>query len=152
MMMLCGALGVICWATSQTDAARALGVIMCAYVAVRINHAVFAGSDIALAVGALIWAIAATSVFRLGSTTASGIMVASALCYFWAKASSAAIEVGSAPFVASDVLMAVAMVWIGWHGIGVISSRALDLVGGGWRDSSAVDTAGDMLASEKDPP
>lgn len=45
--------------------------------------------------------------------------------------------VGSPPYVASDVLMVIAMLWIGANGILALSGRALDLAGsfGGPSDS-----------------
>ena len=88
-----------------------------------------------MSAGALIWAIAATAVYRLGHTTPSGIVVLSALCYFWAASSNAPQVVGSIPFVVSDILMVAAMVWIGFSGIRAFIGGIFDVVSSRIRDS-----------------
>lgn len=133
LMALSAVLCLLSAATSQHKAARSLAAVFCAYVLIRLSHMAFPGHDIALAIGAFIWASVAAVVCRIGNSTSGGIIVLSALCYFWAKAIGSPVSIGSVPFVLSDLLMAFAMVRIGWHGISIITSRALDLVlsGGG---------------------
>ena len=123
-----------------------------AYITVKAMSGVFGSHDIYLAVSALIWAVTAATVFRLGSTTASGIMILSVLCYFWANLTGAPRVVGSIPFVASDVLMVIAMVGIGWNGVAGLTDRALDMVRGGDRDGGRSGaSANQAMPSQKTP-
>lgn len=128
---LCAVLCLMCWTTSQSAASRALCAILAAYVAVRVASGAFGDHGIYLALGALFWTATAATVYRTGFAASSGIIMASALCYFWANLSGAPRVAGSAPFVASDVLMVIAMVWIGWHGVASFYGRALSLAFGG---------------------
>lgn len=127
LMLLSAVLAAVCAFTSQQATARALLAIIGAYACVRINAAVFAGTDLYHPLGALIWAICAAYVFRSGFAAGGGIIAASALCYYWAKLVEADRVIGSAPYVASDILAVIAMVWIGGGGIGVFLGKIFDV-------------------------
>lgn len=134
---LCAFLALVSWLTSQAGPTKALLSILAAYLAVRVSSMVFGGEGIYLAIGALIWAATAMAVYRAGFATVSCIIAASALCYYWAAFVGAPRVVGSVPFVTSDVLMVVAMVWIGSDGLAILSSRIVHLGGSGIRHSDA---------------
>ena len=131
---LCAVLGLVSVVSKHRRAWQALAAIFAAYVSVKAMSLVFGDHGIYLAAGALIWAITARAVFRLGHTTPSRIILLSTLCYFWAAGSGAPRIVGSIPFVVSDLLMVAAMVWIGRHGIASLISRTGVLDHGGNRD------------------
>lgn len=132
---LCASLTAVCIIARLDRAWRALACIMAAYVAYHALSYPFGAHDLYLSAGALIWVIAAHAVFRLGHTTPSGIVVLSALCYFWAASSNAPQVFGSIPFVVSDLLMVSAMVWIGFSGIRAFIGRVFNVVSGCIGDS-----------------
>lgn len=114
---LCAILALASHAADDTRAARALLVVLAGCILTRINHEIFGGQQIYLAIGALIWASVAGLALRLKFTTCGGLMALSALCYLWANSFDAPRVFGSLPFVASDVLMIAAMVGIGRNGL-----------------------------------
>jgi len=139
IMGLCSVLAVAAWAGRDLSASRSLCAVLVALVAIRAASYIYGDSSAYMALAALIWAVTAMHVLRSGNATASGILVLSAVCYFWANYSGAPRVVGSAPFVVSDVLLVAAIVWIGSSGICAFYHRASDMVsgGGGYRDSPA---------------
>tara|TARA_R110000850_G_scaffold152818_1_gene276069 strand:+ start:4521 stop:5012 length:492 start_codon:yes stop_codon:yes gene_type:complete len=118
-----------------SSAARSLLCILATYAATRGINAAFGTEWVADGIAALTWAYCARFVFNKGSTTASGIIAISALCYFWAAIAGAPKVVGSIPYVISDVLMVAAMVWIGANGVRANIGGLSDMVkrGGGGR-------------------
>jgi len=139
IMGLCAVLAVVGWAGRDIPASRALCGVLVALLALRLTSSVYGDSSLYLAIAALVWALTATHVFRSGNTAAGGILVLSALCYFWASYTNAPRVIGSVPFVVSDVLLVTAIVWIGSSGICAFYQRTLDMGRGvgGYRDSSA---------------
>ena len=70
-------------------------------------------------------------------STIGYIITLSALCYFIAEALNAPRVIGSPAFVASDVLMVVAMVLVGASGISALYVGLHNLVSGGGGDNPA---------------
>ncbi|QLB38242.1 hypothetical protein phiGT1_30 [Sulfitobacter phage phiGT1] len=138
-MGLCAFFAVTSWVARDIAATRALCAVLIALVVLRGVSTVYGDNSLYMAIAALVWAVTAMHVFRTGNPTSSSILVISALCYFWTSYTDAPRVVGSLPFVASDVLLVVAMVGIGSSGICALYQRTLDLGrgGGGHGDSPA---------------
>lgn len=138
-MGLCAVLCVISLLGRDNPSTRALYAVLAALVALRAVSALYGDSSAYMAIAALVWAVTSIHVFRESSPVAGGILAMSALCYFWANYSEAPRVVGSMPFVVSDVLLIVAIVWIGSSGICSFYQRTLDLArsGGGHNNRAA---------------
>lgn len=139
LWLLCSVLILTSLAANLVGPTRALITIIMACIVVRILGLVFVDGNLYLSLGSLVWAMTATTVLRLGHTTASGIILLSALCYYWASFNGVPRVVGSPPFVASDALLVAAMLWIGWHGVVVCVGRAISMVAIGTRDNRVRD-------------
>lgn len=125
-------------------AARTSIAIFGAYVAVRIFDNLPISGELQIRCFAAIWVAASCFVplrgagSRLQPYLIRALMTMAAGCYVWARMTNAPREFGSPPFVASDTLMAAAMLLIGWtlrHDI----RSAFDVHSGSWslgRDSS----------------
>lgn len=139
LWLLCSVLVLTSLGARLAVSAQALLAILTAYVSTKSIGFVFPDGTIYLSLGALIWAITATTVLRLGHSTASGMILLSALCYYWASWYEIPREVGSPPFVVSDVFMVVAMLWIGWHGVVICVGRIASMANVGNRDNRVCD-------------
>jgi hypothetical protein len=121
LMALAAAVTLLSAFARDTSAARAAGVILAAYVCVRlaIPHGMSAV--------ALVWLIAALVTFSINRYGISLILVAVSVCYVWARVVSAPWVFGSPPFVISDCLAALALLIIGSGVRRAVIDRACDL-------------------------
>lgn len=92
----------------QRRAASVAGVMVCAYVAGWLLK--MSGTEYDLSGFAVIWICAAAICLTLRDYGISAILLAVSACYVWAWAVGAPWEIGSLPFVVSDILAVAAMI------------------------------------------
>ena len=128
--MMATAAGVAALSAVAGDGMRAALAVLLAYIAARLISAGLPVPWDLLAFGAL-WVAVGGYVLRQGLPISGGLLIACGLCYFWARVTGAPREVGSLPFVVSDILAGAAMLLMGGrHVVGIVGTwsmgRSLD--------------------------
>lgn len=149
LLALCVIMTLLSWLAEQRASTWALLCILAAYGVMQVNGAVFGHGSLHLAASAMIWAAVSSAVFRAGNSTSAGIVAMAATCYFWANLSGAPRVFGSPPFVASDVLMAIAIIGIGWHGVRSLHGRICGVGALGVGSQRRIDGFGVKMAPQK---
>lgn len=117
--MMAGSALVATFAAVAGDGVRAALAVVAAYLAARLISAGLPLPWDLLAFGAL-WVSVGGYVARQGHPISGGLLVACGLCYLWARLTGAPREVGSLPFVISDILAGVAMLFMGGRAVGAL--------------------------------
>ena len=113
-------------------AVNAAALILLAFVGTRVSVALFYDSQFMLVVQAAIWLMVAVAIPRQkGRKVAQvrGLIALSVACYPVARAAGIEPAIGAWPYVASDLLVIVAMIIIGWRGFVGFHGGVRDLVG-----------------------
>jgi hypothetical protein len=110
------------------DGVRAALAVFGAYVAARLISAGLPFPWDLVAFAAL-WVAVGRYAVSQGHPISGGLFVACGLCYLWARLTGAPREVGSLPFVVSDVLAGVAMLLMGGRAVGALVGSGV--LGGG---------------------